>query len=32
MKTFLICIAIAFALFMGTYRLVETPPTWMDEG
>ena len=32
MKTFLICIALAFALFMGTYRLVETPPTWMDEG
>jgi 4-amino-4-deoxy-L-arabinose transferase-like glycosyltransferase len=32
MKTFLMCIAIAFALFMGTYRLVETPPTWMDEG
>lgn len=32
MKIFLISVAVAFALFMGTYRLVETPPTWIDEG
>jgi len=32
MKIFLLSVACAFTLFMASYRMVETPPTWMDEG